>query len=114
MRNELIVELADDLNDEEIKEYLFENKEILESALDLDLKDIDDRATLEGWEITNIEIEEDTIWIGYDIEYSAYYGCKDMDHSGIVDREINGSRNPRKLIFEKPITLPSRSTYDEI
>jgi hypothetical protein len=109
----VIVELPDHLNDDEIKEYLITNVKDLYQAMDLEVDDFDDRALLDWVTITQIDLTSDSIHIEFDVEYSAYHGCKDQNYSDSDARAIAGERKGKKLIFDKYIAPPKRTTYDE-
>ena len=113
MNEFLIVELADYLNDDEIKNYLISNVDELYPAMDLEVDDSDDRAQLDEVTITQIDLTYDSIQIEFDVEYSAYHGCKDMSYSDSDSRSIAGERKGNKLIFKKFIPSPRRTTHEE-
>ena len=102
-------------NDNELTEWVQENKESFYPAMDLDPSVYDQRAIIEDIEVTDIEIDEKTLRIWYRYEYSASYGCKDMYHSDISDEMmIFGQRNDgNEFLFEEFIPTEIRSTDKE-
>ena len=109
----VIVELPDYFSDDEIKDYLVSNITDLYEAMDLEVDDSDDRAQLNEVTVTQITLRPDSIDIEFDVEYSAYYGCKDMDYSDEDSRSIAGYRKGNTFTFDKFIAPPKRTTYEE-
>ncbi len=110
-KKNIIFEVPDDIEDDEFEEYFIENFDELLPALDLEVGD--DRAVVDNVDIEIFQLSEDRVDIQYIVEYSAYYGCSDMDYSNEDQRVISGTRNGRKFQFEIFITPPKRSTYEE-
>jgi len=106
-----IIEVPDHLEKDEISDYFRDNIDELRPALDLELED--DRAQINEIEIENFELFDDVVHIEYVIQYSAYYGCKDMDYADEDQRLVSGRRNGRSFEFEVFVPPPSRSTIDE-
>jgi hypothetical protein len=113
MDTQLIIDLPDGLDDEELKDYLMANVEDLYPAMDLEVNDFDDRAQVDDVTITQIDLTSDSINIEYDVEYSAYHGCRDANYADADQREIAGERIGNKFIFDTFSPPPKRTTYEE-
>lgn len=96
-----------------IADYISNNMHEYSDALDKSASEHDDRAEVDEIIVTNVELEEDSVFIYYDVEFSAYYGCRDMNYSDTDEREICGTRKGRVFTFEKYIPPPKRTTFEE-
>ncbi|WP_148211133.1 hypothetical protein [Methylovorus glucosotrophus] len=85
----------------------------LEPALDLSVEDLDDRACFFEAEIVYVQEDETSVFIQYDVTYTAYYGCRDQDNSGVDERGVTGVRQGNAWIFSVHVPPPPRSTYEE-
>ena len=90
MDNFITIEVPNGFNDEEIKNYLTENIESLYAAMDFEVNHFDDRAQVDDIQITEIELTSDTIYIEYNVQYSAYHGCRDANYVDEDQREVEG------------------------
>ena len=113
METKLTIELPDNLNEEELKDYIRANIEDLYPAMDLEVTDFDDRSVLDDVTIIEINLGSESICVEFEVEYSAYHGCKDQNYSDSDLREIEGDRIGNILIFEKFTPRPEHTTYDE-
>lgn len=81
--------------------------------MDLIVDDHDDRAIIYNVVITEIQLSDGDIDIEYDVEFSAYYGCRDQNYADSDSRTINGDRTQAELIFKKFFAPPKRTTFEE-
>jgi hypothetical protein len=73
----------------------------------------DDRASLVGIEIVEVESDGSTVTIHYDVEFFAYYACKDVDGSYIEDGLVlQGVRDGDHWAFSVH-EYPERQAPDE-
>ena len=82
-------------------------------ALDLDVSHIDGRAEVYGICITAVDFDEEKIGVSYEVDYSIYNGCKDMDVNDSQDGFVTGVRCEAGWEFEEFVPPPKRSTLDE-
>ena len=107
----LTIEVPDYLDEGQIEDYFRENFDDLMSALDLELDD--DRAQIDEIGIESFELSEDSVRIEYVIQYSAYYGCDDMNYEDEDQRVVTGRRSRRNFEFDVFMPPPPRSTFEE-
>lgn len=86
---------------------------VFRRALDLDVSHIDMRAQVYGIQITDVDMDEKSIGVTFEIEYNVYNGCKDMDIDDIEDGFVTGVRTDDGWAFEEFVPPPKRSTVDE-
>lgn len=114
---EVIIELPRFWEDEDVEEYFrdinFGAGHVIEAALDLDVSDIEDRAQLYDTSITEIELDEESISITYELSYEVYLGCRDLNYADIDERHLCGKREGNRFTFPIHFPPPKRSTYEE-
>lgn len=111
MTKTFIIEVPGYLEEDEIEGYFRDNIDDLRPAMDLELED--DRAQVDEIGIENFEMSDDSVHIEYEIQYSAYYGCKDINYADVDQRVVSGRRNGRSFEFNVFVPPPRRSTYEE-
>ena len=114
--NTLLIDIPSYIDgNDKLAEWIQDNSELFWSAMDLDVSQHDDRATIDDVTITEVKIDEKTVVIHYEYEYSAYYGCRDMNYSDTAEENvIFGQRQgSNKLLFEKFTPIERRSTNEE-
>ena len=99
-------------SEEDLNEYL--NEEIEELQRALDLRANDDRARIENIWVDQVTITPDSCIVEYNFDWSAYYGCEDRnvydaENHGTVTGEVNG----RTLLFKVFVYPPERTTFEE-
>lgn len=111
----LLIDIPSHIEDDEgLAEWVRNNPDLFSSAMDLDASQFDDRATVHEVTITEVEIDDESVAIHYEYEFSAYYGCRDMNHEGTSDEDvIVGTRQGNMIEFEKFTPPERRSTYEE-
>ncbi|MFA8630553.1 hypothetical protein QT937_017325 [Xanthomonas campestris pv. campestris] len=110
---EVILRIPKGLSEDGIKSYIEDNIASLYPAMDLIVDDHDDRANLDNVVIKKIHLSESDVDIEYDVEFSAYHGCKDQNYADSDRREINGDRTDSELIFKRFVAPPKRTTFEE-
>ena len=97
----------------DLLKYFKDQIEDLKPALDLSVESLDERACFIDVEITDVQEDENSVFIQYEATYTAYYGCGDQDHSGKDDRDVTGIRVGDCWEFPVYVPPPRRSTYEE-
>lgn len=105
------IELPEHLEESAIAEYFCENLERVLPAMDLELED--DRAHIDEIEIEHVALSDASVQIKYKVQYSEYYGCKDMNYVDEDWRTITGRRKGRSFEFDEFEPPPSRTSYEE-
>ena len=82
-------------------------------ALDLDVSHIDMLAEVYGVRITDVSIDGETIVVSYEVDYSIYNGCKDMEVDDSEEGFVKGVLIADGWLFEEFVPPPRRSTVDE-
>ena len=82
-------------------------------ALDLDVSHVDRRAEVDGVRITDVDMDGTSIGVSYEVDYSIYNGCKDMDIDDSEDQFVTGVRSAEGWVFEEFVPPPKRTTVDE-
>lgn len=82
-------------------------------ALDLDVSHIDGRAEAYGVRITDVDIGENSIGVSFEVDYSIYNGCKDMDVDDSDEGFVRGVRTEDGWAFDEFVPPSKRSTVDE-
>ncbi len=99
---------------EELLQTLMDDDESdFSDALDRDVSHIDQRAQVHAVRVTQVDINGSEIAVTYELEYSIYNGCKDMD---IVDNEelhVFGELTDEGWSFDEYVPPPKRDTVDE-
>lgn len=113
--NSLLIDIPSHIeDDEELADWVRENPYLFSEGMDLDVSQLDDRATVDDISITDVEICGETVVIHYEYDFSAYYGCRDMNYADTSDGDvIVGTRKGNILLFDKFKPRERRSTYDE-
>ncbi len=94
-------------------DYIAKHHEKYYGAFDLTANEHDDRSQVDDIRVTDVKIDEDSVTINYDVEYSAYHGCRDKNYADSDERELFGERQGRLLIFDSWVRPSRRSTDDE-
>ena len=82
-------------------------------VLCLNVSHIADRATMEGVAIVDAEIYRDMTTVHYEVQYSVFNGCKDMDVTDIWEDAAHGNAEDGEWIFDEWTPQLERSTIDE-
>lgn len=113
MDNFITIEVTNCSDDESIKNFFMDNVDGLYDAMDLGVNHFDDRAQVDDVQITEIDLTSDAIYIEFNVEYSAYHGCRDANYVDDDQRSIEGSRVGNKFFFDRFVPPPARSTHEE-
>ena len=90
-----------------------DNESDFSRALDLDVSHIDRVAQMDAAQITNVDINGTSIAVDYDVEYSIYRGCSDMNVQGVEELHVFGELTDEGWVFDEHVPPPKRSTVDE-
>jgi hypothetical protein len=82
-------------------------------ALDHDVSHIDQRAQVHAVRITDVDVNGSDIAVTYELDYSIYNGCKDMDIVDSEERHVFGELTEEGWVFDKHVPPPRRDTVDE-
>ena len=82
-------------------------------ALDHDVSHIDQRAQVYAVRITDVDINGSQIAVAYELEYSIYNGCKDMDVQDEEELHVFGELTDEGWAFDEHVPPQKRSTVDE-
>lgn len=96
-----------------LQSLIEDNESDFSDALDLDVSHIDQRADVHAVRVTQVNIDGTVLTLTYELDYSIYNGCKDMD---IVDSEelhVFGELTEEGWAFDKHVPPPRRDTVDE-
>lgn len=113
MRETIQFELPGNLEEDEFTDFITDNIEALYDAMDITANEHDNRSQVDDIRVTGIQLNENSVTINYEVEYSAYHGCRDINYTDTDEREAHGERQGSLLIFEKFTPPPPRSTHDE-
>lgn len=94
--------------------YFQEQLGRLADALDRDVSDFDKKAQIDEIHVRKIEVTSEGIAVTYELRFSAFYACSDLDYRGRHERVLPGRRNGDFWIFQPHCPLPARSTLDEL
>jgi len=113
--NRLLIDIPTHISsDDELADWVRKNPSLFSEAMDLDASQFDDRATVDKVSISDVTVDGETVVIQYEYDYSAYYGCRDMNHANTSDEEIIvGTRQGNILSFERFKPRERRSTDEE-
>ncbi len=96
-----------------IQSHINDEESDFSNVLDHDVSHIDQRAQAHDVQVTEVNIEGSQIEVVYDVEYSIYNGCKDMDVQDAVERRVFGEKTAGGWTFNEHVPPPKRSTMDE-
>lgn len=100
---------------EELVDHFNFYLEELSAAIDPDLSHIDNRAELLETTVSTVDWDQGagSIELHLELEYSCYYGCKDIDGGGVDEQSIAGVIRGQFVEFEPYTPVEQRSTYEE-
>ena len=108
------LKLPFEYDQESLADHLNEHIDDLYQALDLDVEERDMRAQLLEVAITSVEIDGDTVTVYYEVDYDAYYGCKDLDSGGTYEEEMTGKVDNGHIIFPRHISTERLAPNEEL
>lgn len=110
MTNEPIrIEALDDPDD--MRERFYAAIDELACAMDLSVDD--ERGELGDISISHVCVEGDRVHISYQYDWSAYYGCSDMNVYEEEEGCISGRLVDGFWVFERHVPPAKRSTFEE-
>lgn len=83
------------------------------NALDYDVSHIDLRAQVYAVRVTQVEIHGSRIVVTYELEYSIYNGCADMDVQDSEELHVHGDLTADGWAFNEHVPPHKRSTVEE-
>ncbi len=99
---------------ERLLQSLINDKESnFSNALDRDVSHINQRAHVDAVRVTDVDITGSLIEVTYDVEYSIYNGCKDMNVQDAEELHVFGELTSEGWEFEEHVPPPKRTTMDE-
>ncbi len=99
---------------EELLQSLINDQESnFSDALDHDVSHIDQRAYVYSVRITDVDISGSQIAVTYELDYSIYNGCKDMNVEDAEELHVFGEMTDEGWAFNEHVPPPKRSTVDE-
>lgn len=113
MSDEIRFEIPEHIAEEDFADYIANNSDEYYGAFDQTANEHDDRSSVDGINVINVELTEDEVHIEYEVDYSAYHGCRDKNYADTDERELFGTRNGRVITFDKFVFPQKRSTFDE-
>ena len=96
-----------------LQSLLEDNESDFSSVLDCDVSHIDRRAEVHAVRIMAVNISGSQIEVSYDVEYSIYNGCKDMDVNDAESLHVFGDLTDEGWAFDEYVPPEPRSTVDE-
>lgn len=96
-----------------LQSLIDDNENDFSDALDHDVSHIDQRAQVHAVRVTQVDINGSDIEVTYELEYSIYNGCRDMN---VVDSEklhVFGELTDEGWAFDEHVPPPKRDTVDE-
>jgi hypothetical protein len=83
------------------------------NALDHDVSHIYQRAQVHAVRITGVDISGSKIAVSYDLGYSIYNGCRDMNVEDAEKLHVFGERTDEGWVFDEHVPPSKRTTVDE-
>lgn len=96
-----------------LQSLIDDNESDFSNALDHDVSNIDQRAQVHAVRITDVDISGPQIAVTYDLEYSIYNGCKDMNVEDAEELHVFGELTDEGWEFDEHVPPPKRTTVDE-
>lgn len=113
MPEEIRFEIPEWVEKDKFESYFRENIDDIWEALDHSAYEHDDRSQVDEISVVSIDMCINSITIYYDVEISAYHGCRDANYANTDERYITARREGRVFFFDKFVYPERRSTYDE-
>ena len=113
MRQQIRFEIPDEVDENDFESYFRDHIDEFSEALDHSAYEHDHRSQVEEIELLSIELSPDSVTIYYEVEISAYHGCRDMSYAESVDRDVVARREGRVFFFDEFEYPERRNTYDE-
>lgn len=84
----------------------------LQGAFDMQVNE--PRANIDEVAVNYVEVDGDEVVVHFEFEYSAYYGCKDMDGSDSDTGFVNGKIVGDRWVFDRFIPRVPLSPDEEL
>ena len=98
---------------DEFLQSLIDDESDFSDALDHDVSHIDQRAQVYAVQVTNVDINDSQIAVTYELKYSIYNGCKDMDVQDAEELHVFGDLTDEGWAFDEHVPPPKRTTVNE-
>lgn len=106
-------EIPDWVDEADYEKYFEDNVDDYLDALDQSANPHDDRSQVDEITVESIDLYADSVTIYYNVEISAYHGCRNVNYAQTDERDVIGSREGRVFLFEKHIYPEPRTTLEE-
>ncbi len=113
MSEEIKFGIPECIKEDEFESYFRDNIDEFSEALDHSAYEHDDRSQVDDISVSSIDLSPDSVTIYYDVEISAYHGCRDANYADTDERDIIGRREGLVFFFDKFVYPERRSTADE-
>ena len=82
-------------------------------AIDWSVWEFDERAQVDELAVVGVQVDGLTVQVTYEIQFSAYYGCSDMDYADVDERVIHGVQVGPDWQFQRHVPVPPRTPFEE-
>lgn len=82
-------------------------------TLDFDVVAQRDRAQLDDYCVTGVDLRDGEVEVEYEFEFSAYLGCRDANWGDTESSSVVGHEENGEWVFDRHIPWQPRSTDDE-
>lgn len=103
----------EDVDERDLVKYFNKQlKDQFRGTLDLDLQG--DREIVDEMNVTRVEADSDGITVEYNIEYSAYLGCRDQNYADNDDRHVEGVCRGQGWYFKRHVSPEPLARNEEL
>ena len=99
--------------EELLQSLIDDNDSNFSNALDHDVSHIDQRAQVHAVRVTQVDIRGSEIELIYELQYSIYRGCADMDVVDSEELHVFGDLIDKGWAFDEYVPPPKRDTVNE-
>lgn len=115
MYRQTAIDLPDEVQSEDqVREWLAGELGSWSDALDLEVWQIDPRANYVGHDILQIDVQDGAVHVHYTVDYYVYFGCRDIDGGDEEHREITGTLEDGKIVFQTYVQPDPLAPSDEL
>ena len=113
MSKTFTLQVPHEIDESDWASYLKAQVHEYEDALDCTANEYDNRSLVDGIRVTGVDVGENQVTIYYDVDISAYHGCRDLNYAETDSRDVTAIREGQELTFEVFEPPPPRDTYEE-
>ncbi|MDR7151659.1 hypothetical protein J2W49_003635 [Hydrogenophaga palleronii] len=113
MTEKIRFEIPDWVDEDDFEKYFKDNIDEYTDALDQSANSHDDRSQVDEITLESIDLYPDSVTVYYNVEISAYHGCRDVNYAETDERDVTGSREGRVFIFDKHVYPAPRTPFEE-